>query len=90
MVDRTNTLKSMLRAKWMVNQSTETATSSASTAKGEKMENGEYKHWCGNCQIRIYIQRHYGDILTRENCPYPCEYAAAMRCSTEAKGESDE
>lgn len=47
----------------------------------------EYKHWCGNCQIRIYIQRHYGEILTWQNCPYTCEYATAMRCSTEAKGE---
>ena len=50
----------------------------------------EYKHWCGNCQIRIYIQRHYGSILTWQNCPYTCEYSTAMRCSTEAKGEADD
>ena len=51
------------------------------------MSEYEYKHWCGNCQIRIYIQRYYGRILTWQDCPYPCEYATAMRCSTEAKGE---
>ena len=54
------------------------------------MSEYEYKHWCGNCQIRIYIQRHYGTILTWQDCPYTCEYAMAMRCSTEAKGESDD
>lgn len=42
----------------------------------------EYKHWCGNCQIRIYIQRHYGITLTWQDCPYACEYAMAMRGST--------
>lgn len=47
------------------------------------MSESEYKHWCGNCQIRIYIQRHYGEILTWQDCPYTCEYAAAMRRSTE-------
>ena len=41
----------------------------------------EFKHWCVNCQIRIYIQRHYGKILTWQDCPYVCEYATAMRCS---------
>ena len=51
---------------------------------------GEYKHWCGNCQIRIYIQRHEGMTLTWQDCPYTCEYATAMRRSTEAKGEEDE
>ena len=45
-----------------------------------------YKHWCGNCQIRIYVERHYGTRLTWQDCPYTCEYATAMRCSTEAKG----
>ena len=49
----------------------------------------EYEHWCGNCQIRIYVQRHYGNILTWHDCPYTCEYATAMRCSIETKGESD-
>lgn len=50
----------------------------------------EYKHWCGNCQIRIYVLRHYGRILTWKDCPYVCEYATAMRCSTEMEGEQDE
>lgn len=50
----------------------------------------EYKHWCGNCQIKIYVQRHCGRILTWQDCPYTCEYAIAMRCSTEVKGEEDE
>ena len=53
------------------------------------MSEYEYKHWCGNCQIKIYVQRHYGRILTWHDCPYICEYATAMRCSTETKGESD-
>lgn len=39
----------------------------------------EYKHWCGNCQIRIYIQRHYGIDLDWRDCPYTCEYATTMR-----------
>ena len=43
----------------------------------------EYKHWCGNCQIRVYIERHYGKRLSWEDCPYNCEYAAAMRCSSQ-------
>ena len=47
----------------------------------------EYKHWCENCQIGIYVQRHEGKRLTWQDCPYTCEYATAMRCSTEAKGE---
>ena len=47
----------------------------------------EYKHWCGNCQIRVYIERHYGKRLNWSDCPYTCEYATAMRCSmTEASG----
>lgn len=41
----------------------------------------EYKHWCGNCQIRVYIQRHYGNRLSWQDCPYACEYATAMRSS---------
>lgn len=45
----------------------------------------EFVHWCGNCQIRIYIQRHNGITLTWQNCPYVCEYATAMRCLTEQK-----
>ena len=43
----------------------------------------EYKHWCGNCQIRVYVERHYGKRLSWEDCPYTCEYAVAMRCSTQ-------
>lgn len=43
----------------------------------------EYIHWCGNCQIKIYIQRHEGLILDWKNCPYTCEYAVAMRNSIE-------
>lgn len=50
----------------------------------------EYKHWCGNCQIRIYIQRHYGRTLTWQDCPYVCEYALSMRSSAEQKGEDGE
>ena len=50
------------------------------------MSEYEYKYWCGNCQIRIYIQKHYGRILTWQDCPYTCEYATVMRCSTEAIG----
>ena len=53
------------------------------------MTEQEYKHWCGNCQIKIYMQRHNGWELTWQNCPYTCEYATAMRCSIEARGESD-
>ncbi len=45
----------------------------------------EFKHWCGNCQIRIYIQRHYGKDLNWHDCPYTCEYKIAIGgcCSTE-------
>ena len=39
----------------------------------------EYKHWCGNCQIRVYIERHYGKRLNWTDCPYTCEYANQMR-----------
>lgn len=41
----------------------------------------EYVHWCGNCQIRIYIERHYGKRLSWEDCPYVCKYKTAMSCS---------
>lgn len=51
---------------------------------------GDYKHWCGNCQIRVYVQRHYGKTLTWADCPYTCEYATAMRCSTECGNETDD
>ena len=51
---------------------------------------GEYNHWCGNCQIRIYIQRHYGRTLNWKDCPYTCEYAVAMRCTAQKKEEKDE
>ena len=54
------------------------------------MSEYEYQHWCGNCQIRIYIQSHEGRILTWQDCPYTCEYATAMRCSTKAKGENND
>ena len=43
---------------------------------------GEFKHWCGNCQIRVYVQQHDGVELNWQDCPYTCEYAMAMRCST--------
>ena len=43
----------------------------------------EYKHWCGNCQIRVYIERHYDKRLSWKDCPYTCEYSTAMRCSTQ-------
>lgn len=49
----------------------------------------EYKHWCGNCQNRVYIERHYGKRLSWEDCPYTCEYAAAMRCSTQKQEVED-
>lgn len=41
----------------------------------------EFVHWCGNCQIRVYIERHYSKRLDWTNCPYTCEYASKMRCS---------
>lgn len=50
----------------------------------------EFKHWCGNCQIRIYIQRHYGKDLNWHDCPYVCEYATAMRNSCETKMDGKE
>lgn len=46
---------------------------------GEQMN--EFTHWCGNCQIRVYIQRHFGHLLSWQDCPYTCEYATEMRCS---------
>lgn len=39
----------------------------------------DYNHCCWNCQIRIYIQRHYGIWLDYKNCPYTCKYAEEMR-----------
>ena len=45
----------------------------------------EFVHWCGTCQIRIYIQRHYGITLTWRNCPYWCVYATEMRCLDDKK-----
>lgn len=42
----------------------------------------EFKYWCGNCQIKIYIFRHYGKVLSWQDCPYTCEYGDAMRNST--------
>ena len=38
----------------------------------------EYVHWCGNCQIRIYIERHYGERLSWVDCPYICKYKDKM------------
>lgn len=35
--------------------------------------------WCGNCQIRVYIRRHYDYDFNWKNCPYVCEYADQMR-----------
>ena len=54
----------------------------------EKM--ADFKHWCGNCQIKVYVQRHYGRTLTWADCPYICEYATAMRCSTKCGNEADD
>ena len=42
----------------------------------------KYSHWCGNCQIKIYVLRHYGKELSWQDCPYSCEYGYAMRNST--------
>lgn len=41
----------------------------------------EYIHWCGNCQIRIYMQRHYGRTMNWVDCPYICEYKSSMKNS---------
>ena len=55
----------------------------------------EYKHWCGNCQIRIYIERHEGIRLNWKDCPFVCEYKSAMANTTainatnSKKGEDD-
>ena len=48
-----------------------------------------FEHWCGNCQIRVYVQRHYGKDLTWSDCPYTCEYAAAMRASWQKPSSKD-
>ena len=43
----------------------------------------DFTHWCGNCQIRIYILRHYGTDLNWHSCPYVCEYGSACRNAIE-------
>ena len=55
-----------------------------------RWEMAEFEHWCGNCQIRIYIQRHYGEELNWHDCPYVCEYATSMRNSFKTKMDGDE
>lgn len=54
----------------------------------------EFVHWCGNCQIRIYIERHYGTRLNWVNCSYMCDYATKMRHISEetrnGEGETNE
>lgn len=54
----------------------------------------EFVHWCGNCQIRVYIRRRYGYDIDWQNCPYVCEYSAQRRCLreqvTERRGEEDD
>ena len=49
----------------------------------------EYNHWCGNCQIRIYVFRHCGKVLSWQNCQYSCEYGYAMRNSTKTMNDID-
>lgn len=49
----------------------------------------EYKHWCGNCQIRIYIQRHENIVLNWRNCPFTCEYATDMRRKMDERIKND-
>lgn len=55
----------------------------------------EYKHWCGNCQIRIYVERHYGKRLNWTDCPYTCgyrtemEHTTAINATNSQKGEDD-
>lgn len=44
-----------------------------------------FQHFCGTCQIRVYIQRHYGILLDTKNCPYTCDYKDTVR-----KAEKDE
>lgn len=36
------------------------------------------KHWCGNCQLRIYFARHYEIHLDWKSCPYTCGYKKEM------------
>ena len=50
----------------------------------------EFAHWCGNCQIRIYVERHYGIRLSYQDCPYTCEYGTKMRCSIEPPKTEEE
>lgn len=47
----------------------------------------EFIHWCGNCQIRIYIERHYGKRLNYQICPYVCEYKTEMTKMDNDKNE---
>lgn len=50
-----------------------------------------FLHWCGNCQIRVYVRRHYGYDINWQTCPYVCEYAVQRRCSTKPfDAESEE
>lgn len=51
----------------------------------EREKMADFKHWCGNCQIRVYVQLYTGRTLTWVNCPYTCEYATAMRCLTKCE-----
>ena len=44
----------------------------------------EFVRRCGNCQIRIYIRRHYGYDIDWQNCPYTCKY------TTQRKGTQNE
>ena len=45
---------------------------------GMKSKVNKFVHWCGNCQIRIYIERHYGKRLSWVDCPYVCKYKDNM------------
>lgn len=50
----------------------------------------KFEHWCDTCQIRVYIQRHDGEVLNWQSCPFTCEYAEAMRRSMKPQvGEDD-
>ena len=50
----------------------------------------EFKHWCGNCQIRVYVQRHYNRVLTWMDCPYTCKYATDMKKAIKKMEEKNE
>lgn len=47
------------------------------------------KHWCGNCQLRIYFARHYDIHLDWKDCPYKCGYKEEMR-ELEKKEKSED